>query len=62
MSTKPRNPRYFPRMKVRGKRRRHLAPFQRATGAIERVGIAAAFTLEQFKTLAETAARNEATQ
>ena len=30
MSTNPRNPRYFPRMKVRGARRRALAPWQGA--------------------------------
>jgi hypothetical protein len=29
MSQKPRNPRYFPKMKVRGARRRDLAPWQR---------------------------------
>lgn len=28
--SKPRNPRYFPRMKVRGASRRMVAPYQRA--------------------------------
>jgi len=37
MSSKPRNPSYFPRMKVRGARRRRLAPFQRATGSFLRL-------------------------
>jgi len=32
MSTRPRNPRYFPRMKVRGSGRRRLADVQRMVG------------------------------
>jgi hypothetical protein len=38
MSTKPRNPRYFPKMKVRGARRRLIAPFQRTAGSFDRLG------------------------
>jgi hypothetical protein len=38
MSTKPRNPRYFPKMKVRGARRRLIAPFQRMAGSFDRLG------------------------
>jgi len=33
MSTHPRNPAHFPRMKVRGARRRQIAPLQRMVGA-----------------------------
>lgn len=40
MSTKPRNPRYFPKMKVRGARRRQLAPWQRWAAHIDRIGFA----------------------
>jgi len=40
MSTNPRNPRYFPRMKVRGAQRRRVAPMQRATGAFDRMNVA----------------------
>lgn len=42
---RPRTPRYFPRMKVRGARRRQKAPFQRILGAVDRAGIA----LEAFQ-------------
>lgn len=38
MSTNPRNPRYFPRMKVRGARRRWMAPVQRLGGSFDRLG------------------------
>ena len=34
---KPRNPRYFPKMKVRGARRRKIAGFQRMVGAFDRL-------------------------
>jgi len=33
MSTRSRTPEHYPRMKVRGARRRYLAPFQRMTGS-----------------------------
>lgn len=33
----PRNPRYFPKMKVRGARRRRLATFQRIAGSFDRL-------------------------
>lgn len=48
MSTKPRTPQYFPRMKVRGARRRQLAPWQRTAGAIERMGEALAVAASQM--------------
>jgi hypothetical protein len=41
MKQKPRNPRYFPKMKVRGARRRELAPFHRTAGGFD--GLAAVF-------------------
>lgn len=37
--SKPRNPRYFPRMKVRGARRRRLAPFQRLQGGFDHLSV-----------------------
>jgi hypothetical protein len=40
VSNKPRNPRYFPKMKVRGARRRQIAPWQRMAGGIDRMGYA----------------------
>lgn len=48
MSTRPRNPRYFPRMKVRGARRRREAPLQRLAGAFVRVGELMAQSAESF--------------
>ena len=42
MSPRPRNPRYFPTMKVRGARRRRLAPVQLLSGAFDRVFISPA--------------------
>jgi hypothetical protein len=41
MSTNPRNPEFFPRMKVRGARRRRLAPFQAMKGSLRRLSDAA---------------------
>lgn len=35
---KQRTPQYFPRMKVRGRRRRFLAPYQRMAGAFTSLG------------------------
>lgn len=39
--SKPRNPRYFPRMKVRGARRRQVAGIQRLTGAFDYLSMTA---------------------
>lgn len=33
----PRTPRYFPRIKVRGARRRRRAPFERLSGSVDRL-------------------------
>jgi hypothetical protein len=41
MSNKPRTPEYFPRMKVRGARRRRLAPYQAMNGSLRRLAVAA---------------------
>ena len=41
MSGMKRTPRYFPAMKVRGARRRKIAPYQFMAGGFDRVGIAA---------------------
>ena len=51
--TKPRTPEYFPKMKVRGARRKRLAPFQRMTGAFKRLSVSMGEAAESFKTLAE---------
>jgi len=40
MTTRPRNPRYFPRMKIRGAQRRRIAPVQRVAGAFDRMNVA----------------------
>jgi len=39
--SKPRNPRYFPHMKVRGARRRRIAPIQRMAGAFDSLSMTA---------------------
>lgn len=49
--SKPRNPRYFPKMKVRGARRRRMAPFQRTLRAFDslfEVGQRAARSILEF--------------
>lgn len=54
----PRNPRYFPRMKVRGARRKRLAVFQRAAGAFDGLNIVArdaAVNLDHFGKVAREA-------
>lgn len=48
VSQKPRNPRHFPRMKVRGARRRQLAPWHRTAGSIDRMGEALAIAGSQM--------------
>lgn len=48
---KPRTPRYFPRMKVRGARRRRVAPIDLMVGAFERMGQAATVLARSFGTL-----------
>lgn len=48
---KPRNPRHFPKMKVRGIRRKRRAPIQLMVGAFDRLGVVAENTarhLEKF--------------
>ena len=46
--SKPRNPRYFPRMKVRGARRHRIASVQRLAGSFDRLAAAAAAALDAF--------------
>lgn len=48
----PRTPRYFPRMKVRGARRRGLAPWQLMYGAFERLAHNGRVAAEQLTALA----------
>lgn len=52
--TKPRTPEFFPRMKVRGARRRRLAPYQRLTGQLHRLGTAARDALTLMETFSKT--------
>lgn len=59
MSTKPRNPRYFPKMKVRGKRRRKIAPFQRLAWHFDAMGAAAAESVESLRALVESVRAGE---
>jgi hypothetical protein len=44
MTKRPRNPRYFPKMKVRGKRRRIAARYQRVARAADLFSAACAST------------------
>jgi len=39
MGNKPRNPRYFPHMRVRGKQRRRVSAFQWVAGAFDRLTV-----------------------
>lgn len=62
---KPRTPQYFPKMKVRGKRRRRVAPYQRISGAFMHmghnfgaIGDAAAAAAQSFTGLALSLERN----
>lgn len=48
---KPRNPQYFPKMKVRGARRKRLAPFQRMARQIVKLGVAVQETADALNTL-----------
>lgn len=60
MSARPRTPRYFPRMKVRGARRRRMAPVHRVQRAFEelaRDALAAAVLMRE----ALATAHNETT-
>jgi hypothetical protein len=49
--SKPRNPRYFPRMKVRGAQRRRQAPLQRMAGAFDQLSAAALSASDAFTAL-----------
>jgi len=46
--SKPRNPRYFPQMKVRGAQRRQKAPVQYLLGAFDRLSTATAEATDAF--------------
>jgi len=52
--TKPRTPEFFPRMKVRGARRRRLAPYQRMSGQFSRLGSAAREALTAMETFSKS--------
>lgn len=52
--TKPRTPEFFPRMKVRGARRRRLAPYQRFAGQLYRLGASARDALTAMETFSKT--------
>jgi hypothetical protein len=49
MMGQPRNPRYFPKMKVRGARRQRLAPFQRLAGVFDEMTLATKRSAESFR-------------
>lgn len=51
--TKPRTPEFFPRMKVRGARRRRLAPYQRMRGQFSRLGFTAREALTAMETFSK---------
>lgn len=48
---KPRNPRYFPAMKVRGHCRRQVAPYQRVQGRFDQIAQAAMVSAASFEQL-----------
>jgi hypothetical protein len=48
---KPRNPRYFPAMKVRGHRRRQVAPYHRLQRGFDQIAEAASVTAASFNQL-----------
>ena len=50
--SKPRNPRYFPRMKVRGAKRRRLAPYQRMARVFDQMTTTNAAVARAFDQLA----------
>lgn len=52
MSTRPRNPRHFPKMKVRGARRRQQAPVQRVLRAFDGFGLAVLAAAQRMTMLA----------
>ena len=49
----PRTPQYFPKMKVRGARRRRLAPWQRAYRALDGLNVSAANAAISMRVLGE---------
>lgn len=51
MSTRPRNPEHYPRMKVRGERRRRLAPWQRLRRGYTGITLSAAHAADAFAKL-----------
>ena len=53
---KPRNPRYYPAMKVRGHRRRKIAPYHRLQGAFDGIAAAAGVGAASFEQLVLAAA------
>lgn len=58
----PRNPRYFPRMKVRGAQRRRVASLQRMTGSFDRLSESTAQTADALVKLRVALGREGATQ
>lgn len=49
---RPRTPEHYPRMKVRGERRRRIAPLQRIRGRYTEISLAAKRTATSFDALA----------
>ena len=48
---KPRNPRHFPAMKVRGRRRRQVAPYHRLQRSFDKIAQAAIVSAVSFEQL-----------
>lgn len=59
MSTKPRTPRYFPKMKVRGAKRRQIAPYQRLAGSFDRMVVATSDIVKQLSICSENGLFNQ---
>lgn len=53
---RPRNPRYYPAMKVRGRRRRQVAPYHRLQVAFDGIATAAGVGAASFEQLVLAAA------
>lgn len=52
MTNRPRTPRHYPRMKVRGQRRRQQAPLYRMAGSLDRFGLECDLAAWQLSVLA----------
>lgn len=58
MGSKPRNVRYFPKMKVRGRFNKRRESFLRAVGAFDRLNVSATKAAISFNNLAKLVLNN----